>query len=265
MTQAEQIIQACHDALDSGTLGAYLRRDAYKALVSCGREAQLKALGVDLSLVKTSCAVFCRAILHAAGRPVKASHHIGQGIFNGWLEGLSPSHPAWEDAVDKTGKRRQPPPGGIFYRAYSKSSPGTESHVGIFVFEATPGMWITAEGGGSLTTTEAASLTTAQALATNGTVCRLSAKPKDVWAKDSLGRVLVGWFRPELLDGFTGLAPTVPEPAKPEVPKPVGDTPAKVPYTDKHIRAWQAALGVTVDGLFGPATLAASLAAKGKG
>jgi hypothetical protein len=257
MTQAEKIINVCHQALDAGPMGCYIRRDAYKTFTAKGFANN------DISVVKTSCAVFVGSVLHWAGRPAKKPSHIGQGIFNGWLEGLSMQHAAWEDAVDKQGNRRQPPPGGIFYRAYSKASPGTESHVGIFIFETTPGMWFTAEGGGGLTQAEAATLTTAQALASNGTMCRLSAKPKDPFAKDSLGRVLVGWFRPELLDGFTGAVTVIPS-ATP-VSSPTSDEDAIVSYTGRWTKEWQRAIGVKPDGKFGKDTLAASLAKMQKG
>lgn len=205
MTNAERIISICHKALDPGPMGSCLRAAFYKEFVAVERD-------VDLSHVKTSCAVFVHSVLHFAGRLDQRPDRIGMGIFDGWLEGLHYQHKAWEDAVGKDGKRRQPPPGAIFYRAYSKSSSGAESHVGILLFQTPDGNWFTAEGGGSPSTADIQEwkLTSAQVKELNGTLCRISPKAKDVWAKDSLGRVLVGWWRPELLDNFVPETSDVP-------------------------------------------------------
>lgn len=256
MTNAERIIQVIHRALDAGPMGAHLRREYYKEFVSVDRP-------VDHSKIKTSCAIFAHAVLHDAGRLDKKKDVPGMPIFDGWLEGLTFAHPAWEDATDpKTGARRRPPPGALFYRAYSKGSGGSESHVGFLVFETSPGMWITAEGGGSpdgvLDKTLLAGLSTAQIKETNGTLCRLSRGPKDPFAKDSLGRVLVGWFRPELLDGFVGAEPLPDFLVKePEVTEPAAPE-EFVTYNPRYVKEWQLLLKVKPDGKFGPLTLAAS-------
>jgi hypothetical protein len=256
MTNAERIVAVIHRTLDPGPMGAWLRREYYKEFVSVDRP-------VDHSKIKTSCAIFAHSVLHDAGRLDKKADTIGMPIFNGWLEGLTFSHPAWEDATDsKTGARRKPPPGALFYRAYSKSSGGSESHVGFFVFETSPGMWITAEGGGSpdgvLDAALLKGLTATQIKETNGTLCRLSRGPKDPFAKDSRGRVLVGWFRPELLDGFVGTEPLpdfiVKEPDVSAEPPSDG----LITYNPRYVKEWQVLLGVKPDGLFGKITLAAS-------
>jgi soluble lytic murein transglycosylase-like protein len=206
MTNAQRIVSAAHDHFDAGPMGATLRPSEYRGLVSCGFAPALAEPfeDSDIGKIKTSCAVVVRAVLHAAGRRSTGPAHVGQGILQGWLERLSFWHPAWEDAKDSKGVRRTPPAGAVFYRAYSKTSNGQEAHVGLFLFETTAGFWITCEGGGSPTAAEAAEwhLSTADTRALNGTLSRISAKPKDVWAKDPLNRVLVGWWRPELLDGF---------------------------------------------------------------
>jgi hypothetical protein len=63
-------------------------------------------------------------------------------------------------------------------------------HVGIFVRQVAGPIWVTAEGGGS----------DANSPESRGTVCRMTdASGKDVRAKDSLSRRLVGWWRPNLL------------------------------------------------------------------
>jgi hypothetical protein len=243
MSNGERIVAAAHAALDPGPMGSTLRGDFYKKFVSCGYTQ-------DLSHVKTSCAVFVRAVLHSAGRRVTRPGKIGQGILGGWLEGLTFSHPAWEDAVGKDGVKRQPPPGAVFYRAYSKRSSGTESHVGILLNEPEPGLWVTAEGGGSGTSEDAKLLTTQQIIALNGTRCSISKLPKNVWKLDSLSRALVGWWRPELLDKFSdGPAEVITMP-------PTSDD--LITYTGKYVKEWQTLLGLNPDGKFGKDTLAAS-------
>jgi hypothetical protein len=262
LTQAERIIDACHAALDAGPLGDKLRGPEYRRLISCGFAPALVApfTTSDIGTIKTSCAVFARGILHAAGRPATRPGRVGQGIMGGWLEGLTTSHPAWEWAIDAQGKSlgRKPPPGALFYRDYSRQFSGL-GHVGFLLFETTPGKWYTAEGGGG-----------------DGTECRLSAEPKDFFAKDSLNRIPVGWWRPELLDGFV----LVPESPAPQ-PEPPQDAPGHRPVrlgdrdpqgsSDGPVRAWQRRLqnsGVPgtslprwgADGDFGNETLMATRA-----
>lgn len=267
MTQAERIISVCHRALDPGPMGAFIRGSFYKAFTAVGRDQ-------DISKVKTSCAVFVHAVLHWAGRLDKKPDVPGMGIFNGWLERLSYAHPAWEDSHDSKGAKRQPPPGAICYRAYTKASGGQESHVEILLFETSPGMWFVASGGSSPDPVKDKEtlkhMTTAEIKATNGTLCRITAAPKDVFKSDSLGRQLIGWWRPELLDDF------VPEGSEPEFPKessgaepaPPAETPAEpagkvydaslVTYTGRYVRELQDLLGLRpLDGKLGPATLAA--------
>lgn len=278
-TQAERLIDIAHKALDSGPMGAHWRGPFYKKFVGVGRDK-------DLSKIKTSCAVFIHGVLHFAGRLDHKPDVPGMGIFDGWLEGLTYWHPAWEDAKDKNGKWRKPPPGAIFYRAYSKNSPGTESHVGMLLFETTPGLWVTAEGGGSPDAVQdkelLAPLTTTQIKELNGTVCRISRSPKDIFKTDSLGRVLIGWWRPELLDGFTdspsfpvdGEEPTTstPTPSQPTNP-PSNSIPgddAVVCYTGKYIKRLQRHLksenlySLAIDGKFGKGSYNAFVRALGR-
>ena len=257
MTNAERIIAAAHAALDAGPLGDKQRPADYRALVSCGFKPALSAPfeSADIGTIRTSCAVFVRGVLHAAGRPAKRPGKVGQGIMGGWLEGLTTAHPAWEWATDDSGKRRQPPPGAIFYRDYSRNF-GKLGHVGILLFETSPGMWVTAEGGGG-----------------DGTECKLSNGPKDFFAKDILNRVPVGWWRPELLDGFSATAQTPPAPA----PDPATFAPCRLGDRDPKssqdgpVRAWQRRLQASgvpgtslpkygADGDYGGETLAATKA-----
>lgn len=196
MSFGDKVAHVARTALEPGPMGYKIRGDYYKEFVACGTSTNLAG-------VKTSCAVFASACLNWAGRPFKTRMHIGQGIFRGWLEGMwaypktwKNQHPAWIHADEG-----EPVPGAVFYRAYSLRSSGRESHVGVFVErdEAT-GLWITAEGGGGCPPDLATKMKTADVKATNGTVCRLS-QPKDVYKKDTLGRVLCGWWLPEKLNG----------------------------------------------------------------
>lgn len=183
-----RIARCCELALAGGTMGYKLRHDFYKEFVACGFDQ-------DLSAVRTSCAIFARAVLHWSGRRATHPGKPGQGIFNGWLEGLDFRHPSWvwlEPGV-------QPVAGAIIYRDYNRQTTNM-GHVQPVVREAEPGRWVTCEGGGSLTPEEASKLSVADAKATNGTVCRLSAKPKDVLAKDSLGRIALGYWHPDRLE-----------------------------------------------------------------
>lgn len=188
-----RIARCCEIALAAGPMGNHLRGEFYREFISCGFEPPLASKG-DIGAIKTSCAVFARAVLHWSGRRALHPGKIGQGIFGGWLEGLDYRSPAWTFAEGNA-----PVQGAIVYRDYNRQTTGM-GHVQILVREVEPGAWITAEGGGGLTADESAPLTMTQAKATNGTVCRLSKRPKDVLLKDSLGRIAIGWWVPSRLE-----------------------------------------------------------------
>lgn len=258
-TAANRIVAVCRLALRKGPMGDTLRPAYYRRFISCGMTPALAApfTHADIGDIRTSCAVFARAALHWAGRRATRPGRVGQGIFGGWLEGMSPGSKAFVKATGKLGP--QPTPGCVFYRAYSLQTNGTESHVGVLVEKLPDGRWITAEGGGG-----------------DGTECRLS-QPKDIWAKDSLGRVLCGWWRPELLsmgDDYTvvGFPDSELEPGAVSLGDPYRSpppVPAKRPtlklYSGyappkgdgqhrEHVRVVQKALRLTADGWFGPLT-----------
>jgi hypothetical protein len=192
MTPSQRVIEVCYTALSLGPIGDQQHGDYYRSFVSCGFKPALKAPfgSSDIGKVRTSCAVFVRAVLHWAGRSVTRLGEVGQGIMGGWLEGLSYSSEAWADYG-----KRDPAPGDVGYLAYSKRSSGSESHVMVFLREKSPGIWETAEGGGG-----------------DGTTCRISERtigPKF----DKYGRVLIGTWRPDLMTGFgPALNPALPIP-----------------------------------------------------
>lgn len=181
-----RIARCCELALAAGPMGARLRGEFYKEFVSCGFEQ-------DLSHVRTSCAIFARAVLHYCGRRATRPGKIGQGIFNGWLEGLDMRHPSWTDAANST-----PVAGAVVYRDYNRATTAM-GHVQVLVRETEPGRFLTAEGGGGLLADELLGMSSTDIKATNGTVCRLSQRSKDVMARDSLGRIPIGWWHPDRL------------------------------------------------------------------
>ncbi len=181
-----RIARCAELALAAGPMGCRLRGEFYREFIACGFDQ-------DLSGVRTSCAIFARAVLHWSGRRATREGKIGQGIMGGWLEGLTMSSPSWVFATEG-----QPPQGAVVYRDYNRATTGL-GHVQILVREVEPGRWLTAEGGGNLSPDELAKLSVDDAKVTSGTVCRLSVKPKDVLAKDSLGRIAIGWWTPDRL------------------------------------------------------------------
>ena len=251
MTSAERIVSICKTALTNGPIGDKLRPKFYRAFVACGFNPPLTTAG-DIGKIATSCAIFVRAVLHWAGRRATRPGKIGQGINNGWLEGMTFSHPSWQWAVDpKTGVRAKPTKGCVFFRDYNRQTTGM-CHVGILLHEVIPDVWVTAEGGGS-----------------PGTTCRLSPSVgKNIWAKDSLNRDLIGWWRPEWLamgpDFTEGLPdPHMDDPAEEPLPTPLRPTlrlyagypPPKGNGSNQgHVKTLQGVIGTDVDGMFGPNT-----------
>jgi peptidoglycan hydrolase-like protein with peptidoglycan-binding domain len=188
MTAASRLATVCRAALSPGPMGDTKRGDYYRRFVACGFDQ-------DLGRIKTSCAVFVRGALHWAGRRATRKGVIGQPINGGWLEGMTYNHPAW---VKNTGSQK-PKPGYIFARDYNHATTNL-NHVGVFVEEVAPDVWITAEGGGG-----------------DGTECRLSSpQGKSIRQPDDMGRIWLGWWKPELLamgDDFTpGWAALAPQP-----------------------------------------------------
>jgi peptidoglycan hydrolase-like protein with peptidoglycan-binding domain len=207
-------------------MGQHLRSADYRAFISCGLDADG---GARLATIKTSCAIFARAVHHWCGRPAKHPWRAGQGMFHGWLGDLDKRHRAWVPASSGA----EPEPGDLFY----VERPGTNNnHVGFFVADLGGGVWRTAEGGGG-----------------DGTRCALAARimgPRF----DAHGRTLQGWWSAALL---TFLSPpalwTAPPVLEPYVVRPTlreGDR-------GEAVRALQSAIGAAIDGHFGPLTAAA--------
>ncbi|GMV19488.1 MAG: hypothetical protein AMXMBFR56_77120 [Polyangiaceae bacterium] len=186
-TAGERMARCAREACAAGPMGAYLRRDNYVAFLEVwGRAA-------ELSRVRTSCAVFASAVKGHCGGPLTTPWHAdGSWGITSWLA-LRFSKPAW---VPWAGSGEPAPPVGAIL--YWGSKTGSNGHVGVVVERLPSGLYRTAEGGGSPTaadvaTMRAAGATATQIAATNGTVCRLSA-PKSVAI--SAGRRLAGWWDP---------------------------------------------------------------------
>lgn len=181
--------------MDAGPVGCWLDVHRYKLFLDIWDNAD------QLRFVKTSCAIFAGGVLGHCGKPLRKPWRAdGTWGITSWV-GARLGGTGWVHERDA-----EPEPGCVFYREYSLRSSGAAGHVGIFV-ERVGDKWITAEGGGSLRGADAnklreefrsqpSSVIGRRIKQTNGTVCRLSA-PKDVRAKDGLGRVLLGWWRPE--------------------------------------------------------------------
>lgn len=183
----DRVARIAREAAAEGPMGAYLQGTRYADFLSVWGNEQ------SLRFVKTSCAVCASAVLGYAGKPLHKPWHAdgSWGILN-WL-GLTFSHPAWTEATPNA----LPHVGDVFYRG-GKASP--MGHVGIFVESFPNGLWRTCEGGGSLGTADMAGMTAQQIHATNGTVFRMTPPAgKDIFAPDSLGRHLTGWWRAELI------------------------------------------------------------------
>jgi len=201
----KRIARAARESVIAGPMGAYIRPAWYKSFLRIWGPS---FDGADtLSLVHTSCAVAASTVLGWCGwelpKPWYADGSWGimpylkqSGKLSGaWMSPLNYDHPSWVWASSKY----VPQEGDIFYRDYSRKSTAN-GHVGI-CDEGFDNLWITFEGGGSpdKKDLEGLNLTTAQIKATNGTLCRRSRDPKNIFLPDSLGRIPIGFWRAELL------------------------------------------------------------------
>lgn len=135
----DRVVRCCHEALDAGPMGEKERHDFYKVFISCGQEAS-DAQAEALTHVRTSCAMFVRAVRHWCGTAPEGPYKPGTGMFVS-MGGVSTSHPAWR----KNDGTNTPSAGDWFYIQTDGKNNG---HTGIFVEDLGDGRWKTAEGGG---------------------------------------------------------------------------------------------------------------------
>lgn len=171
-----RLVDFCRRLLSPGTIGQHQRSITYRAFINCGMKPAGLFAGKeldDLSPIKTSCALFVRAVLHWCGRTAKVAR-VGVGIFD-YLQVRGYGDPAWVPYRPTA----SPQPGDIFYVASTLAA--NDGHVGIFLAETEPGVWLTAEGG-----------------AGDGTACKLSERLLTP-GKRFDARSLLGWFSAEKL------------------------------------------------------------------
>jgi len=252
-TNGARIARFLTRLLAPGPLGQNERRDDYRLLVSCGLDEDG---GAKLSTIKTSCAIFARAVYHWCGRPARHPWRVGWPMFGGWLGDLSFKHSAWRPY--KPGDT--PEPGDLFYVQHPVNP--NNNHVGFFLKLDTGPTWRTAEGGGG-----------------DGTQCRLSTRSLGSFFDRS--RRLMGWWSAEAL--VLTAPPELPTPGSetPTIPPPatlptlrLGSKGADVvrlqqllavqpadgvfgPQTEQVVKTWQTRNGLEADGVVGSKTWAA--------
>jgi hypothetical protein len=165
----DRVVRCCEEALTAGPMGEHERHDFYREFISCRQEPS-EAAAEALTGVRTSCAMFVRAVLHWCGGAPQGPYRPGTGMFKS-MGNVSFAHPSF---VAHDGART-PQPGDYFYIASSQSS--NDGHTGIFLEEESPGLWRTAEGGGG-----------------DGTQCRLTERTFAGTSFREDPRRLWGWF-----------------------------------------------------------------------
>lgn len=192
----QRTARIAQEAVADGPMGRWLRGDRYGSFLDIwdmtddySRLIDAMHAGAVLAGVKTSCAVDASSVLGYSGRKLhKPWHADGTWGITSWL-GLDFDHPAWFEP----GVNDEPSVGDVFYRG-AKSSP--MGHVGIFAERLPSGLWRTVEGGGNLTPDDMRGMSNEHIKQTNGTVMRMTPPAgKDVFAPDSMGRHLTGWWR----------------------------------------------------------------------
>jgi hypothetical protein len=168
----DRIVRCCNEALDCAghKMGDIENHDRYRDFISCRQELTTKK-AEELTKVRTSCAMFVRAVLHWCGFPPMGPYIPGTPMFKS-MGNVSYQHPAF---VPNNGQNK-PQPGDYFFIA--NKDDGTDGHTGIFLEEKDIGHWRTAEGGGG-----------------DGTLCRYVDRViLRVKYFHNDGRRLRGWF-----------------------------------------------------------------------
>jgi hypothetical protein len=178
----DRVVRCCHQALESGPIGNKAHHDTYRDFIACNQEAT-SARAESLAQVRTSCALFVRAIRAWCGAEPTGPYRPGTAMFTS-MGKVSFTHSAFV----ANEKGAEPRPGDYFYISSRRES--NDGHTGIFLRRTERGSWVTAEGGGR----------------PDGTLCQLRERrlAGHGFADDS--RRLWGWFDIEKV-GLPALAP----------------------------------------------------------
>lgn len=241
----DRVVRCCYELLRGGPIGHGLQHATYKKFINCDMNPAGQLGGefvTDISGWTTSCAMFVRAVHKWCGKPTEIARN-GVGIFS-YLQAHT-GHEAWVPATTA-----HPKPGDVFYVA--SSSTANDGHVGVYLREIEPGVWETAEGGGSA------------AGAKSGTSCSLNKRtmgPKfDSW------RRLIGIFDVEKMGLPESPMPAVMDMAGEAIVPPIAaevdhPIPPEAPTSPQTPAALEAAHGSATQAKLGGAALLAGLAA----
>jgi hypothetical protein len=167
-TIGDRIVRCCEEGLRDGPMGEKTRHDFYRDFISCRQETS-PGKAEALTSVRTSCAMFIRAVRHWCGGPPMGPYIPGTSMFKS-MGNVSFAHPAFVPHPSGT-----PNPGDYFYIASTRQS--VDGHTGIFIEHSGGGAWRTAEGGGG-----------------DGTLCRFNERRISGSRFSDDGRTLWGWF-----------------------------------------------------------------------
>ncbi len=134
----DRMVRCCMEVLEGGTIGQNKRHDVYREFISCRQEENLQD-AEELTKVRSSCAMFVRAVLHWCGINPTGPYKPDTAMFVS-MGNVSLSHPAFV-TCNNTNK---PNPGDYFYIQTEHQNNG---HTGIFIKEIGDNEWKTAEGG----------------------------------------------------------------------------------------------------------------------
>lgn len=190
-----RVVRCADMSLSMGPMGCGLNGDWYKSFINCqknpaGRIGNQPVASIDRWA--TSCALYVRAVLYWCGKNTGIAVNAS-GIFT-YLGNVSYAHESWTKFTAKGAEVPKPFPGAIFYVASHPQA--NDGHVGIFLRELEPGVWETAEGGGSA------------AGGLPGTTCRKSVRELKPGVRFDKWRALLGWFDPSKM----GLPVSPPRP-----------------------------------------------------
>lgn len=236
MNRNERIVSVIRVVHEHGDMGDTIRGQYYRRIISCGFDPGV--IGGDIGKVKTSCAIYVRAIKHWAGLLSKRRHKPGEPMVGGWLELLKREEDGWVPGSEVLSGRVKPQPGNVFLVDNAQQ---TNGHVGFFYAEKDGG-WIVAAGGGG-----------------DGTRCRIGSTVRHLGPHfDGMGRPLLGIWQLDRAGGWVDecSAPFLPTeddiPTQPAMVRTLKL--AKPRMVGEDVKHWQRVIGATPDGVFGPIT-----------